>query len=514
MAFDSIKRLESVPAPSSKTVLKQSSAFAGLRAETLLRRLEPRIMFDAAAVATAIEALHIDPHTFDQHDSATPAADAHATETGAGVAAQSGFGGLEIAGLGAHMDGPVVIQGDASAKTIVFIDANVEDAAAIEKAIATDAEIVMLDPGKDGLNQIANFLQGRSGLDAIHIVSHGEAGKLHLGSSVYDTATLKAFDTELDAIGEALHTGGDILIYGCDVAKGASGDAFVHKFADLTHVNVAASTGLTGAATSGGNWVLEDKVGAVHTAAIVATSWQHELTTNTVANGSDLIIKVQGTPDVVVGNDTGIGSYAIWHNAGTTGGVTFDLKATVVGGTGTIDFTRDLTGQGYSANDPTLVLSTANATASVKWEVLQAGTSVALHGNAHLSIGDIDGTDIGESVTFDRSVVSSYRLNSGTVLSVTDNGTTLKAASTITGNTNNLPNQRAMFDLDGVSSWTVKYTSVIAGRGYVMDGNFERRCFALMWEHGDSRWIVLGDGRDGERLRKTAGRDRGADAGA
>ena len=71
----------------------------------------------------------------------------------------------------------------------------------------------------------------------------------------------------------------------------------------------------------------------------------------------------------------------------------FDLKASVIGGNGALDFTADLTGNGYSPNDPTFILTTANATATVKWEVFKAGTNqtVALSGNAHISIGDIDG---------------------------------------------------------------------------------------------------------------------------
>ena len=463
MPLDSIARPHSVPAALTAAGRKRANGFGNLRTETLLRKLEPRIMFDAAAVATAADVLHHDVTA----DASHPADAAHADHAG-----------TDLAALGPHMHGPVVIQGDATAKSVVFIDANVQDPQAIEKAVASNAEIVLLDANQDGLLQIANFLQGRTGLDSIHIVSHGAQGELSLGNAVVTAASLAGADTELDAIGAALRAGGDILLYGCDVAQGASGDAFVHQFAALTHANIAASTDTTGADSHGGNWVLEDQVGSVHTTAIQAAQWNHELTTNTVATAADLIIAVNGSPDVVVNNNTGVGSSALWHNAGTFNGAHFDLKATVTGGNGTIDFAPNLTtftNNGYSPNDPTLIVTSANSSVTVKWEVFAAGTNqtVPILGNAHLSVGDIDGTDYGESVAFDKSAVSSYRLNTATVLTMFDNGTTLKAAATTAFNTNNLPNQRAMYDLDGVSSWNITYTSVITGRGYVMDGDFQ-----------------------------------------
>ena len=34
-------------------------------------------------------------------------------------------------------------------------------------------EVIMLDGGRDGMEQIASALSGRTGIDAIHIISHG-----------------------------------------------------------------------------------------------------------------------------------------------------------------------------------------------------------------------------------------------------------------------------------------------------------------------------------------------------
>jgi len=59
---------------------------------------------------------------------------------------------------------------------------------------------------------------------------------------------------------------GDILLYGCDVAQGEIGQAFIEQLAQLTGADVAASTDLTGAAALGGDWVLEAQAGVVEAA--------------------------------------------------------------------------------------------------------------------------------------------------------------------------------------------------------------------------------------------------------
>ena len=56
---------------------------------------------------------------------------------------------------------------------------------------------------------------------------------------------------------QRLAAGADLLLYGCDVAADALGQQMTGTLAALTGADVAASTDLTGAASRGGNWVLE-----------------------------------------------------------------------------------------------------------------------------------------------------------------------------------------------------------------------------------------------------------------
>lgn len=71
--------------------------------------------------------------------------------------------------------------------TILFIDSNVSDYETLIAGLADDIEVHLLNATDDGVLQMANFLEGRSGLDSIQIVSHGSSGSLSLGSSVLNS---------------------------------------------------------------------------------------------------------------------------------------------------------------------------------------------------------------------------------------------------------------------------------------------------------------------------------------
>ena len=164
-----------------------------------------------------------------------------------------------------------------SLNQIVFIDSAVADPATLIAGLNPGIEVVMLQAGSDGLGQIDAALAGRSDLDALHIYSHGSAGLITLGSIRLSSANLEQFQSTLRDIGSHLSANADILLYGCDVAQGDSGQSFIAQLAQLTGADVAASTDLTGAASLGGDWVLEAESGAVNVASVAATGWGHAL---------------------------------------------------------------------------------------------------------------------------------------------------------------------------------------------------------------------------------------------
>jgi Domain of unknown function (DUF4347) len=135
----------------------------------------------------------------------------------------------------------------------VFIDARIGDIDSIIAGLASDVLAVILDSMHDGLDQIASELTGRTGVDAVHIISHGTDGTLYLGETVLTKENLARYSSQLAAIRAALSTEGDTLLYGCDVTATCYGQQFIEALVHHTGADVAASD-VTGSAALGGNW--------------------------------------------------------------------------------------------------------------------------------------------------------------------------------------------------------------------------------------------------------------------
>ena len=170
---------------------------------------------------------------------------------------------------------------------VIFVDPAAGD---ITEYLDTHpGEVHVLDPDRDGVEQIAEILDGRTGIDGIHIVSHGSDGQVFLGSGTLDTDTLSNnYGDEMDVIAAALSEDADILIYGCDVASTEAGVELMQGLSDATGADVAASTDATGATEMGGDWVLEAQDGEIETEALDIGAWQGLLGTTISITGSNV----------------------------------------------------------------------------------------------------------------------------------------------------------------------------------------------------------------------------------
>ena len=72
-----------------------------------------------------------------------------------------------------------------NAKELVIIDSAIKDYDTITSSVSVDAEIFIL-PESSKLSDIANFLEGYKDIDALHIFTHGQNGKLVIGKEIYD----------------------------------------------------------------------------------------------------------------------------------------------------------------------------------------------------------------------------------------------------------------------------------------------------------------------------------------
>ena len=157
---------------------------------------------------------------------------------------------------------------------ILFIDANVLDKESLIAELSSNIHVVVLDDKTPVINQIATVLEGYQNLDAIHIVSHGAEGELVFANGIINNANVSDYATQLKRIGSSLSANGDLLLYGCNVAKGDDGLAFINTLADLTGSDVAASDDLTG---KSGDWVLEQKKGVIESTILTALNYQNRL---------------------------------------------------------------------------------------------------------------------------------------------------------------------------------------------------------------------------------------------
>jgi len=205
--------------------------------------LEQRFMFDGAAVAT-VDVVH---HSLD-HAGAT--ADTVFINALAGIRA-------------ATVDAPT-----AAPRDIAFVDTRVSNWQSLVGNIRPGIEVVLIQPSDNGIATMLSTLKGQTGIDAIYIVGHGASGTAELGSSVLTNDDLGSLQNQLTTIGASLAPHGDILLYGCDIGAGKTGQDFVTHLSQLTGADVAASTDATGAARLGGNWALETQTGLIEAPAL------------------------------------------------------------------------------------------------------------------------------------------------------------------------------------------------------------------------------------------------------
>ena len=289
------------------------------RQRPLLEELEPRILFSAEAAAGLLDPNHWDGQAEVRllEPAATPAAATNRVE-----AAQQ------------------------RSHEIVFIDKRVPEWQVLVDDLVShndgsrQVEIFLLDPHRDGVEQIGQVLGQRQEIAAVHLISHGSAGSVELGSGTLNFDTLLTRATQIKGWGDAFTANADLLIYGCDVAATQDGQALITALSRLTGADVAASDDPTGAAALGGDWTLEYRAGAIETQIAPSAQAQQQWWWGTLA-----------TFTVTRADDTNSGG----------GGVSGDLRwaitqANGAGGADTINF--NITGTGTHTIAPTSALPT------------------------------------------------------------------------------------------------------------------------------------------------------------
>jgi len=150
-------------------------------------------------------------------------------------------------------------------RELIVIDAAVADKHVFYREQKPRVDIVELNDRQDGLKQLQLVLAQYHDLQAVHIISHAKDGWIQLGDSRLNTALVKDRLEFFASLNGAIHEGGDLLFYGCELAAGKQGEEFLDIISNNTHVDIAASNNLTGNPEQGGDWDLEIVRGDIDT---------------------------------------------------------------------------------------------------------------------------------------------------------------------------------------------------------------------------------------------------------
>lgn len=189
---------------------------------------------------------------------------------------------------------------------------------------AHDTEIIVLDGRYDGVDQITQILGQHKDLAAVQIMSHGSAGSLTLGTATLGEGQLDTYKEQLRAWGDALSDDGDLLLYGCNVAAGKGGIAFVDSLSAITRADVAAATHTVGSAALGGDWVLDYRNGVIDTNSVTVASWNGVMASATGLQSGGSTLQGVATNDHLIGY--GSNNTFVFNNSSTAAVTTIEVR--------------------------------------------------------------------------------------------------------------------------------------------------------------------------------------------
>ncbi|QEM80331.1 VCBS domain-containing protein [Halomonas binhaiensis] len=213
----------------------------GTRPRPRLIALEPRLLFDGAAAAA------VDQETPDHQN-------------------DRGVDTTHHAAMNADQEVQEASRSQLQAKRhLVVLDSRLDpqQRQSIIDNTRDTAELVVVESGQDGIDAITSALAGMDDVASIEIFSHGADGQFLLGNSHVSVDTLPQLEQQLGQWRDALNADADLLLYGCRVGEGASGQQLIDGLADATGADVAASDDDTGEARFGGDWQLETTRGDI-----------------------------------------------------------------------------------------------------------------------------------------------------------------------------------------------------------------------------------------------------------
>ncbi|WP_236180027.1 Ig-like domain-containing protein [Pseudomonas mosselii] len=317
---------------------------------SLIQALEPRMMFDASVGVVA-----------DQGAQAVETAAAAAKDTSAASDAASTRDSATHEPVHEAAPATAPVTAASGNHEVVFVDSAVSDYQKLIAGLPAGVEVVVLENGKDGFKQIADYLDGRNDVTSIDIISHGDKGYVYLAGNAIWANQLASHGADLARIGNSLAPGGDIRFFACNTGAGSDGQLFVNEVARLSGADVGASSDATGN-RAGEDWALETVSGVVATdvgvqrgnlsafntslATITVTTTDASAITNDGQVSLAEAIQAANTDTSVDGSAAGSGSDIIVFHQNLKGQTIRWSSATALAVTSNITINGDVDGDG------------------------------------------------------------------------------------------------------------------------------------------------------------------------
>lgn len=158
---------------------------------------------------------------------------------------------------------------------ITFIDEKIKNYEQLIQYIKPNTIIETIPSNVNGIEYITNTLYSYSNISSLHILSHGISSKLFLGNTTIDPENVNDY-SHLFSQWNNSFINGEILLYGCDLAKGNYGRQFINTISEITNMTVSASTNKVGHVNLRGSWNLDYSTRDIISDIIITEQGQRE----------------------------------------------------------------------------------------------------------------------------------------------------------------------------------------------------------------------------------------------
>jgi hypothetical protein len=134
---------------------------------------------------------------------------------------------------------------------LVLVDASLPDLDRLLAALPASARVSLVHENGDALAQMARAAEGLRGLQGLHLLGHGQPGRMCMGGQWLDAAALAQQPEALASLSAALADEAHVWLYGCHSGQGRAGQQWLDAWALTTGAAVHASEHAWGPSSPG-----------------------------------------------------------------------------------------------------------------------------------------------------------------------------------------------------------------------------------------------------------------------